>query len=174
MKNEIRVAANAAVDSMLTAAMPGLIPVRVAKKDCYAVDTGMKDENGNTVFATVEITVKNPEATKTAPAFDLDAAIAARAENDNKPKKEAKPKQDDPEAAAKREKREAQQKMVADWCIVNLTEEPMTTTDIQAAIPELAGVSIMQVGTYLKNIAADNADTIKREVVKGKPYYSRA
>ena len=145
MKNEIRVAANAAVDSMLTAAMPGLIPVRVAKKDCYAVDTGMKDENGNTVFATVEITVKNPEATKTAPAFDLDAAIAARAENDSKPKKEAKPKQDDPEAAAKREKREAQQKMVADWCIVNLTEEPMTTTDIQAAIPELAGVSIMQV-----------------------------
>ena len=35
-------------------------------------------------------------------------------------------------------------------------------------------MSIMQVGTYLKNIAADNADTIKREVVKGKPYYSRA
>ena len=53
MKNEIRVAANAAVDSMLTAAMPGLIPVRVAKKDCYAVDTGMKDENGNAIFATI-------------------------------------------------------------------------------------------------------------------------
>ena len=92
MKNEIRVAANASVDAMLNATMPGLIPVRVAKKDCYAVDTGVKDENGNTVFATVEITVKNPEATKTAPAFDLDAAIAARAENDAKPKTEKKPK----------------------------------------------------------------------------------
>jgi hypothetical protein len=174
MKNEIRVAANTAVENLLTAAMPNLIPVRVAKKDGYAIDTGMKDENGNTVYAVVEVTVKNTEATKTAPAFDLDAAIAARAENDNKPKKESKPKQDDPEAAAKREKREHQQKLVADWCMVNLTSEPMTTTDIHAAIPELAGVSIMQVGTYLKNVAADNAETIKREVVKGKPYYSRA
>ena len=174
MKNEIRVAANAAVDSMLTAAMTNLIPVRVAKKDCYAVDTGMKDENGNTVYATVEITVKNPEATKTAPAFDLDAAIAARAENDAKPKTEKRPKQDDPEAEAKRAKRNAEQELVKEWCMVNLTEEGMTTTDIKAAIPELSEVSVMQVGTYLKNIAQDENNGVKREVVKGKPYYSRA
>lgn len=174
MKNEIRVAATTAVENIVTANVPGLIPVRVAKKDCFAIDTGMKDESGNTVFATVEITVKNTEATKTSPAFDLDAAIAARAENDAKPKKESKPKDSDPEADAKRAKRNAEQEMVKDWCMVNLTDEPMTTTDIKAAIPELAEVSVMQVGTYLKNIAADNADTIKREVVKGKPYYSRA
>lgn len=131
MKNEIRVAANAAIESYLTANVPNLIPVRVAKKDCYAIDTGMKDENGNAVFATVEITVKNTEATKTSPAFDLDAAIAARAENDAKPKTEKKAKQDDPEAEAKRAKRNAEQEMVKDWCMVNLTEEPMTTTDIK-------------------------------------------
>lgn len=174
MKNEIRVAANAAVENLIAASVAGLIPVRVAKKDCYAIDTGVKDENGNTVFATVEITVKNTEATKTSPAFDLDAAIAARAENDAKPKTEKKPKQDDPEAEAKRAKRNAEQELVKEWCMVNLTEEGMTTTDIKAAIPELAEVSVMQVGTYLKNIAADNAETVKREVVKGKPYYSRA
>lgn len=174
MKNEIRVAANAAVEALIEGHVPGLVPVRVAKKDCYAIDTGMKDENGNAVFATVEITVKNTEATKTSPAFDLDAAIAARAENDAKPKTEKKAKEADPEAEAKRAKRNAEQEMVKDWCMVNLTEEPMTTTDIKAAIPELAEVSVMQVGTYLKNIAADNADKIKREVVKGKPYYSRA
>lgn len=173
MKNEIRVSATNAIEAIVEAHVPGLIPVRVAKKDCYAIDTGVKDENGNTVFATVEITVKNTEATKTSPAFDLDAAIAARAENDAKPKTEKKAKEVDPEAEAKRAKRNAEQELVKEWCMVNLTDEPMTTTDIKAAIPELAEVSVMQVGTYLKNIAADNADTIKREVVKGKPYYSR-
>lgn len=174
MKNEIRVSATNAIEAIVEAHVPGLIPVRVAKKDCYAIDTGVKDENGNTVFATVEITVKNTEATKTSPAFDLDAAIAARAENDAKPKTEKKAKEADPEAEAKRAKRNAEQELVKEWCMVNLTDEPMTTTDIKAAIPELAEVSVMQVGTYLKNIAADNTDTIKREVVKGKPYYSRA
>lgn len=174
MKNEIRVSATNAIEAIVEAHVPGLIPVRVAKKDCYAIDTGVKDENGNTVFATVEITVKNTEATKTSPAFDLDAAIAARAENDAKPKTEKKAKEADPEAEAKRAKRNAEQELVKDWCMVNLTDEPMTTTDIKAAIPELAEVSVMQVGTYLKNIAADNAETVKREVVKGKPYYSRA
>lgn len=174
MKNEIRVSATNAIEAIVEAHVPGLIPVRVAKKDCYAIDTGVKDENGNTVFATVEITVKNTEATKTSPAFDLDAAIAARAENDAKPKTEKKPKQDDPEAEAKRAKRNAEQEMVKEWCMVNLTDEPMTTTDIKAAIPELAEVSVMQVGTYLKNIAQDESNSVKREVVKGKPYYSRA
>lgn len=173
MKNEIRVSATNAIEAIVEAHVPGLIPVRVAKKDCYAIDTGVKDENGNTVFATVEITVKNTEATKTSPAFDLDAAIAARAENDAKPKTEKKAKEVDPEAEAKRAKRNAEQELVKEWCMVNLTDEPMTTTDIKAAIPELAEVRVMRVGTYLKNIAADNADTIKREVVKGKPYYSR-
>ena len=174
MKNEIRVSATNAIEAIVEAHVPGLIPVRVAKKDCYAIDTGVKDENGNTVFATVEITVKNTEATKTSPAFDLDAAIAARAENDAKPKTEKKAKEADPEAEAKRAKRNAEQEMVKDWCAVNLTDEPMTTTDIKAAIPELAEVSVMQVGTYLKNIAQDENNGVKREVVKGKPYYSRA
>ena len=174
MKNEIRVAANSAGEALIEGHVPGLVPVRVAKKDCYAIDTGVKDENGNTVFATVEITVKNTEATKTSPAFDLDAAIAARAENDAKPKTEKKAKEVDPEAEAKRAKRNAEQELVKDWCMVNLTDEPMTTTDIKAAIPELAEVSVMQVGTYLKNIAQDEGNGVKREVVKGKPYYSRA
>lgn len=174
MKNEIRVSATNAIEAIVEAHVPGLIPVRVAKKDCYAIDTGVKDENGNTVFATVEITVKNTEATKTSPAFDLDAAIAARAENDAKPKTEKKAKEADPEAEAKRAKRNAEQELVKEWCMVNLTDEPMTTTDIKAAIPELAEVSVMQVGTYLKNIAQDESNGVKREVVKGKPYYSRA
>lgn len=174
MKNDVRAAATAAVEAVLEGNVPGLIPVTVGKKNCYAIDTGVKDENGKTVFAVVEAVVKNTEDTKTSTAFDLDAAVATRAEKDAQPKKESKPKAADPEADAKRAKREAEQQMVADWCMVNLTDEGMTTSDIKAAIPELVEVSVMQVGTYLKNIVKDNPEAFKVEVEKGKKYYSKA
>ena len=89
MKNEIRVAAQSAIDSILTA-IPNLIPVRVGKKDGYAIDTGVKDENGKPVYAVVEATIKNTEDTKTSQAFDLDAAMQERTAHDNAPKKEPK------------------------------------------------------------------------------------
>lgn len=173
MKSEIRVAAATAVETLLTA-IPNLIPVRVGKKDGYAIDTGVKDENGNPVYAVIEATVKNTEATKTTPAFDLDAAVAARAENDNKPKKEAKSTEPDPEKEARAAKRDAQKDIVLAWCVANLSDEGMSTTDIKAQIPELDGVTIMQVGTYLKAIAAENPNIVKREVVNSKPMYFRA
>lgn len=170
MKNEIRVAAQSAVDSMLTA-IPNLIPVRVGKKDGYALDTGVKDENGKPVYAVVEATVKNTEDTKTSQAFDLDAAIAARTEHDAQPKKEAKVKDADPEVVAKRAAHKERERITEEWCMANLASEPMTASDIKAAIPELAEITVMQVGTYLKTIAERNGN-IKRELVKGKPQYS--
>lgn len=173
MKSEIRVATATAVESLLTV-IPNLIPVRVGKKDGYAVDTGVKDENGNPVYAVIEATVKNTEATKTTPAFDLDAAIAARQENDEKPKKEAKSAEPDPEKEARAAKRDAQKDIVLAWCVANLSDEGMSTTDIKAQIPELDGVTVMQVGTYLKAIAAENHSIVKREIVNSKPMYFRA
>ena len=172
MKNEIRVAAQSAINSILTA-IPNLIPVRVGKKDGYAIDTGVKDENGKPVYAVVEATVKNTEDTKTSQAFDLDAAIAARTEHDAQPKKEVKSKEADPEAEIKRAKREAQKNALAVWLADNLTDQPMTTTDIQLACADVANVSIMQVGSWLTAIAKEDS-SIKRDVVKGKPYYSKA
>ena len=62
---------------------------------------------------------------------------------------------------------------VAEWCLENLTSEGMTTSDIKNAIPELADVSVMQIGTWLTAIAKDNP-SIQRDVVKGKPFYSLA
>ena len=172
MKNEIRVAAQTAVDSLLTA-IPNLIPVRVGKKDGYAIDTGVKDENGKPVYAVLEATVKNTEDTKNSKAFDLDLAMQERTTHDNAPKKEPKSKEADPEAEAKRAKREEQKQALALWLTDNLTSEQMTTTDIQGACPDVAGVSIMQVGTWLTAIAKEDS-SIKRDVVKGKPYYSKA
>lgn len=173
MKSEIRVAAATAVESLLTS-IPNLIPVRVGKKDGYAVDTGVKDENGNPVYAVIEATVKNTEATKTTPAFDLDAAIAARAENDAKPKKEAKSTEPDPEKEARAAKREQEKAVLLAWCAENLSDEPLTATNIKDAVPEMAALTVMAVGSHLKALAADNPGVIKRETVSGKVVYTRA
>jgi len=172
MKNEIRIAATESVMNLLSL-LPNLTPVRVAKKDGYAFDTGVKDENGKTVYAFIEATVKNTEDTKTSQAFDLDAAIAARAEHDNAPKKVNLKKEPDPEAEAKRAKREEQKQALHNWLTDNLTEQQVTTTDIQGACPDMAGLTIMQVGSWLTAIAKEDS-SIKRDVVKGKPYYSKA
>ena len=175
MKTEIRVAANSAVVSTLREALgEKIVPVRVAKKDGFAFDTGVKDENGKPIYAVIEATVKNTEDTKTSKAFDLEEAVQARIDAENAPKKEAKPKKEaDPEAEAKRAKAQAMKEMVAEWCMENLTSEGMTTSDIKNAIPELADVSVMQIGTWLTAIAKDNP-SIQRDVVKGKPFYSLA
>lgn len=173
MKSEIRVAAATAVESLLTA-IPNLIPVRVGKKDGYAIDTGVKDENGNPVYAVIEATVKNTEATKTTPAFDLDAAVAARAENDSKPKKEAKSTEPDPEKEARAAKREQEKAVLLAWCAENLSDEPLTATNIKDAIPEMAALTVMAVGSHLKALAADNPGIIKRDTVGGKVVYTRA
>lgn len=175
MKTEIRVAANSAVVSALREALgEKIVPVRVAKKDGFAFDTGVKDENGKPIYAVIEATVKNTEDTKTSKAFDLEEAVQARIDAENAPKKEAKPKKEaDPEAEAKRAKAQAMKETVAEWCLDNLTSEGMTTSDIKNAIPELADVTVMQVGTWMTAIAKDNP-SIQRDVVKGKPFYSLA
>jgi hypothetical protein len=174
MKNEVRVAANEAVVSALREALGNrIVPVTVAKKDGYAFDTGVKDENGKTVYAVIEATVKNTEDSKTSKAFDLDEVVVARAEYSNAPKKEAKSKEANPEAEAKRAKREEQKQALHEWLTDNLTDHQVTTTDIQAACPDVAGVTIMQVGAWLTAIAKEDS-SIKRDVVKGKPYYSKA
>ena len=134
MKTEIRVAANSAVVSALREALgEKIVPVRVAKKDGFAFDTGVKDENGKPIYAVIEATVKNTEDTKTSKAFDLEEAVQARIDAENAPKKEAKPKKEDPEAEAKRAKREEQKQALHAWLMENLSDEAMTTTDIQGA-----------------------------------------
>jgi hypothetical protein len=175
MKSEIRVAAATAVENLLASIPTNLIPVRVGKKDGYAVDTGVKDENGNPVYAVIEATVKNTEATKTTPAFDLNEAVVARAEhNDSKPKKEAKSAEPDPEKEARAAKREQEKAVLLAWCAENLSDEPLTATDIKKSVPEMESLTIMMVGSYLKALAADNPDIINRTLVGGKVVYTRA
>lgn len=174
MKNEIRVAATESVMNLLASIPTNLIPVRVGKKDGYAVDTGVKDENDNPVYAIIEVTVKNTEATKNSQAFDLDAAVVARVENDAKPKKEAKSTEPDPEKEARTAKREQEKAVLLAWCAENLSDEPLTATDIKKSVPEMEPLTIMMVGSYLKALATDNPDIINRTLVGGKVVYTRA
>lgn len=174
MKSEIRVAANSSVVSALREALGDkIVPVRVAKKDGFAFDTGVKDENGKPVYAVIEATVKNTEDTKTSKAFDLEEAVQARVDADNAPKKETKTKIPDPEAEAKRAAHKERERITEEWCVANLSGEGMNASEIKAAIPELAEVTVMQVGTYMKNIVERNT-SIQRNVVKGKPTYCLA
>ena len=173
MKNEVRVAAATAVESLLTA-IPNLIPVRVAKKSGYAIDTGVKDENGKPVYAVIDFTIKNTEDTQTTPAFDLNAAIAERKAYDSQPKKEKKEAEPDPEKEARAAKRNADKETLLAWCVANLSDKPLTATDIKEAVPEMESITIMQVGTYLKAIAAENPDIVNRALVNGKVVYTRA
>ena len=171
MKNEVRIAASNAAHEIVKNAISSLIPVLVAKKEGYALDTGMKDENGKPIYAVIDVTVKNTEDTKTSQAFDLEACVQALQDKMNAPKKVSLKKEADPEAEAKRAKREEQKHALHVWLTENLTEQ-MTTTDIQKACPEMNGISVMQVGTWLTAIAKDDP-SIQRDVVKGKPYYSK-
>ena len=171
MKNEIRIAASNAAHTLVQS-LPNLIPVVVAKKECYAFDTGIVDENGKPVYAVVDVTVKNTEDTKTAQAFDIEAAKQAMTDKANAPKKERKVKEVDPEAEAKRAARNAMKELIHRWCVENLSSEGMTTTDIKNAIPELEEVAPLTVGQHLTAIAKEDP-TIQRDLVKGKPYYSK-
>lgn len=176
MKSEIRITASEVATSAFRAAMGDkVIPVRTSKKNGFAFDTGVKDENGKPVYVVFEATVKATEDNKTGSvkAFDLEAAVQELLDYENTPKKEAKTKTPDPEAEAKRAKANAMKEMVAVWCLENLPAEGMTTSEIKAAIPELADITVMQVGSWLTAIAKENP-AIQRDVVKGKPTYTLA
>ena len=172
MKTEIRnTASNVAHE--IVKSLPNLVPVLVAKKEGYALDTGVKDENGKPIYAVIDITIKNTEdnASGTAKAFNLEEAVQALQEKMNAPKKVSLKKEADPELEAKRAAHAERQDKVEQWCIANLTDTPMTATDIQKAIPELEGIAVTQVGTYLKNISGKNP-VIQREQKDGKWVYT--
>ena len=176
MKSEIRNAATEVALSAFRAAMgEKVIPVRVSKKNGFAFDTGVTDENGKPVYVVFDLTVKATEDNKTGSvkAFDFEAAVQERIDYENAPKKEAKPKTPDPEAEAKRAAHKERERITEEWCMANLSGEGLTASDIKAAIPELAEVSPMMVGTYMKNITERNL-SIQRNVVKGKPTYCLA
>lgn len=174
MKSELRNAAHDSAIAILTSALPTLIPIRESKKNCFAMDTGVADESGRPVYVSISVSVKNNDGTKTTAPFVLDNAIAELAVYEAQPKKERKiatPKELTPEELAKKEARENLMLVIEKWLVENGNSEGMTTTDIANAIPECAGVRLMDLGSMLKKITERNLH-IQRNVINGKPHYT--
>ena len=73
MKMENYTAATKYVNDLLTSYISNLVPVRVAKKDGFALETPIVDENGKPIVVVINATAKKNEATKTCEAFDREA-----------------------------------------------------------------------------------------------------
>lgn len=173
MKAEVRIAgANIMTDLLKSTLGDKIVPIRVSKTDCWAVDLGLVDEEtGKPIYGIIKTSIPNTKDTATTTAFDLTAAVQARIDYENEPKKEKREKKVDPEAAAKKAAREAQEQELEKWLLTNLDGE-MTATEILNTAPCLKGSNPLQTGTYLKNIVNRNP-SIQKDVVKGKGYFSR-
>ncbi len=173
MKNELRTEALSAVLPKITEMFPDAVNVCVSNKNMIAIDTGKVDEEGRTIYATIDVTIKDNEATKTREGFSLEAAVAAYEEKatkatERKAKTPSAPK--NTEAAEKRNKR-----MVAlrEWWM-NEADEGVgyTSTMVKDSLPDIyAELTIMQVGSDMKMLSEMIPTDCEMRVEEGKKHY---
>lgn len=173
MKNELRNEALSAVLPKITEMFPDAVNVCVSNKNMIAIDTGKVDEEGRTIYATIDVTIKDNEATKTREGFSLEAAVAAYEEKatkatERKSKTPSAPK--NTEAAEKRNKR-----MVAlrEWW-TNEADEGVgyTSTMVKDSLPDIyAELTIMQVGSDMKMLSEMIPTDCEMRVEEGKKHY---
>ena len=173
MKQNLRDEALSAVLPKIREIFPDAVDVCVSNKNMIAIDTGKVDENGQTVYATIDVTVKDNEATKTREGFSLEAAVAAYEEKatkatERKAKTPSAPK--NTEAAEKRNKR-----MVAlrEWW-TNEADEGVgyTSTMVKDSLPDIyAELTIMQVGSDMKMLSEMIPTDCEMRVEEGKKHY---
>ena len=173
MKNELRAEALSAVLPKITEMFPDAVNVCVSSKNMIAIDTGKVDEEGRAIYATIDVTIKDNEATKTREGFSLEAAVAAYEEKaskatERKSKTPSAPK--NTEAAEKRNKR-----MVAlrEWW-TNEADEGVgyTSTMVKDSLPDIyAELTIMQVGSDMKMLSEMIPTDCEMRVEEGKKHY---
>ena len=173
MKNELRAEALSAVLPKITEMFPDAVNVCVSSKNMIAIDTGKVDEEGRAIYATIDVTIKDNEATKTREGFSLETAVAAYEEKatkatERKAKTPSAPK--NTEAAEKRNKR-----MVAlrEWW-TNEADEGVgyTSTMVKDSLPDIyAELTIMQVGSDMKMLSEMIPTDCEMRVEEGKKHY---
>lgn len=176
MKNELRTEALNAVMPKVMEMFPDAVNVCVSNKNMLAVDTGKVDDSGNPIYATIDVTIKDNEATKTREGFSLEAAVEAYNEKmanatERKAKTPSAPK--NTEAAEKRNKR-----MVALrewWMNEAISGHGYTSTEVKEACPEIYGeLLIMQVGSDLKVLSEQMPTNCEMRMEDGKKHYYKA
>ena len=173
MKQNLRDEALSAVLPKITEMFPDAVNVCVSNKNMIAIDTGKVDEEGRAIYATIDVTIKDNEATKTREGFSLEAAVAAYEEKaskatERKSKTPSAPK--NTEAAEKRNKR-----MVAlrEWW-TNEADEGVgyTSTMVKDSLPDIyAELTIMQVGSDMKMLSEMIPTDCEMRVEEGKKHY---
>ena len=176
MKNELRTEALNAVLPTILEAFPSAVNVCVSNKNMLAIDTGKVDENGQTVYATIDVTVKDNEATKTREGFDLTKCINAYNEKmanatERKSKTASAPK--NTEAAERKTKRMAA--LLEWWNTEAVSGEGYTSAMVKEACSEIYGdLLIMQVGSDLKTLSEQIPTDCEMRMVEGKKHYFKA
>lgn len=176
MKNEIRAEALSAVMPKVMEMFPDAVNVCVSNKNMLAVDTGKVDDNGNPIYATIDVTIKDNEATKTREGFDLMTAVNAYNE---KASKATERKSKTPSAPKNTEATERKNKRMTAlrewWNTEAISGTGYTSTDIKKALPEIYGeLVIMQVGSDLKTLSEQMPTDCEMRVVEGKKHYFKA
>lgn len=179
MKNETRELALNAVMPKVMEMFPDAVNVSVSNKNMLAIDTGTTDEAGRPIYATIDVTVKDNEATKTREGFSLEAAVAAYNEkatkaSERKAKTPSAPK--NTEAAEKRTKRIA---ALREWWMDEAEDEhSYTSTEVLNANPDIYGdynqsAVLMTVGSDLKALSEIIPTNCEMSVEKGKKHYTK-
>lgn len=157
--------------SNILSQFPGATMARRSKQNFVAVPMG-ENEDGVMEYAKVAVSALLSKDTKTNTAFDFDAAkaeyeeyAAAQLEKAAKPKAEKKKASADPEKIAATN---ARKEAALAWLIANSGEH--TATDVKAAIDPENKVTIMRIGSDLKELMQDGQ--IACEKHDGKNYWS--
>lgn len=176
MKNEIRTEALSAVLPKVMEMFPDAVNVCVSNKNMLAVDTGKVDDNGSPIYATIDVTIKDNEATKTREGFNLEAAVNAYSE---KASKATERKSKTPSAPKNTEAAERKNKRMTAlrewWTNEAISGEGYTSTMVKNELADVyAELTIMQIGSDLKTLSEIIPTECEMRVVEGKKHYFKA
>ena len=173
MKNELRTEALSAVLPKITEMFPDAVNVCVSNKNMIAIDTGKVDEEGRAIYATIDVTVKDNEATKTREGFDLTKCINAYNEKASKATERKSKTPSAPKNTEATEKRNKRMTALREWWM-NEAEESVgyTSTKVKNELPEVyAELTIMQVGSDMKLLSETIPTECEMRVEEGKKHY---
>ena len=176
MKNELRAEALSAVLPKIREIFPDAVDVCVSNKNMIAIDTGKVDENGQVVYATIDVTVKDNEATKTREGFDLTKCIKDYNEKASKATERKSKTPSAPKNAEASERKNKRMTALREWWTNEaISGEGYTSTMVKDALPDIYGeLYIMQVGSDLKTLSEQMPTDCELRMVEGKKHYFKA
>lgn len=173
MTNEIKNNATSIVTNAIFSAFPEAVNIREGSKNTICIPTSVVDDEGNTIYVSVNVSVKNNKATKRTEAFDFEAAKENYAAymTEKVEKAAARPAPKNPADSEAAQRREARMVVLRDF-FMNKAEpdKGYTSTEVHDLLPEIyADATIMITGTDLKRLYEEGLAEMR--MVEGKKNY---